>query len=1010
MVQVIGATVFGFILSVVTALLDTTSNREMAQKKRLADVRQWIDSRELPPGLEKSVWTHSAYTLSQKTIFNEAGILGGVPTRLKRQMVEEAYVNWIGSLQSRLCPFEREEQAFFHELVLQLRSQQIYEGHGQILEPWEPSSDVFFVQSGIIEGVLEQESRAMPFKRFASLPSAGSRSEANAVGNPDVPELLAAFFQTGEMFGVGPAIPMLHRMASRTSELLVLEKDALRTTLSHFPSAAERFQAFETARSAGLNEIFDLDEMVTVNDRDCQKYVLYYGTLTSPADIPASTVRRRGTVRISRSEDLHLEMKKPKSAGSGGAGSADSEPSALGRTYYRSGGGSRLGEKPLPTTKVRVSLGFDNDGDETLEEIDETEKAILSRWVIPPQHLNKVRWDISIGVLIMYSVIIIPYRIGFGVKADPGSAVFDVLVDICFALDMVLNFRTGFEDWDGIINIIPRHIVKQYLKGWFIIDFLSTFPIDRVVELFLADGAGAKTRAVKLIRIVRLARLLKLARMLKLGSVAKRFEEIAMVSPMAIKFLKLGGQLILLGHMLSCFWYYVALESDPELEQCASGCLNCVPGEMATTWYKVVGIAEDDRASQYATAFYWAFTTITTVGYGDITPTNDAERIYAMVCMIGGATVFGYISGSIAALASAESGVDAMIRKRVQEALDFCEEQNVCKRYEDAVKLHYNYVYQERSPFSESDLLFDLPNSLRKAVILHVHQEVIPLVGLFAPQHPPWFVASAVRLLEPQAFMRGEGICRPDIPCREAFFVVEGACEGYECPARGPLIVSDATDLTPKLPPDDTVRDAPPPAELSKTFPPRPPGSPQRLSDLFEDNGRALMQYEWNAGCVFGTEGLMDPDRRFLVRCCATSPCLCYVLKESTINDVVAGQPEFNAALQDALAELVCQQTLNRRPIVNAERRRRNSRGSEDMNPLEVVRRTISKKVAPEPEHMIVRESDVRENACSPVNDCNPQRISISPASRVAPWSPDEHKPIPPDIPPPGVIELRPVM
>ena len=38
---------------------------------------------------------------------------------------------------------------------------------------------------------------------------------------------------------------------------------------------------------------------------------------------------------------------------------------------------------------------------------------------------------------------------------------------------------------------------------------------------------------------------------------------------------------------------------------------------------------------------------MTTVGYGDITPTNFGERIYTIVIMFVGATLFGYVIGSL---------------------------------------------------------------------------------------------------------------------------------------------------------------------------------------------------------------------------------------------------------------------------------------------------------------------------------------------------------------------------
>jgi len=53
---------------------------------------------------------------------------------------------------------------------------------------------------------------------------------------------------------------------------------------------------------------------------------------------------------------------------------------------------------------------------------------------------------------------------------------------------------------------------------------------------------------------------------------------------------------------------------------------------------------------QYIVAIYWTVTTITTVGYGDISISNNLERLFTILVMIVGVICFSYSTGSLSTI------------------------------------------------------------------------------------------------------------------------------------------------------------------------------------------------------------------------------------------------------------------------------------------------------------------------------------------------------------------------
>lgn len=129
------------------------------------------------------------------------------------------------------------------------------------------------------------------------------------------------------------------------------------------------------------------------------------------------------------------------------------------------------------------------------------------------------------------NLIIIPVGITF-FKDETTTPwiIFNVVSDTFFLMDLVLNFRTGIiiEDNSDII-LDPKTIKKKYLKTWFIVDFISSIPVDYIfliVEKGIDSEVYKTARALRIVRFTKILSLLRLLRLSRLIRYIHQWEEV----------------------------------------------------------------------------------------------------------------------------------------------------------------------------------------------------------------------------------------------------------------------------------------------------------------------------------------------------------------------------------------------------------------------------------------------------------------------------------------------------
>ena len=123
-------------------------------------------------------------------------------------------------------------------------------------------------------------------------------------------------------------------------------------------------------------------------------------------------------------------------------------------------------------------------------------------------------------------------------------------------------------------------------------------------------------------------------------------------------------------------------------------------------------------------ALYWTFTTMSTVGYGDITGGTLLEMTISIVLMIFGVCFFSFTIGSLASIFNRIDSKEAILNNKMAIIDEFSKE----SKLDQNLKLRLRHALQystEKTGFTWTDkqnIFNELPRTLRYEVSVVMHQ------------------------------------------------------------------------------------------------------------------------------------------------------------------------------------------------------------------------------------------------------------------------------------------------
>lgn len=352
-------------------------------------------------------------------------------------------------------------------------------------------------------------------------------------------------------------------------------------------------------------------------------------------------------------------------------------------------------------------------------------------------------WGLCMVGAIIYQVVTVPFYLAFESSDTLPTLLIDLVCTILYILDVFVTANTAFYQ-KGVLITTRKEILKKYARSWLLIDVLSSFPYSWLFQSPLDSSSSSNLRTPSLLKVVKISRLLRTFRLVRLTKVRQYLsileQKVSSKISILLTIIYLCVMMTVVAHWAACGFYYMSQTT-----------------ESVSTWVYAMDLSDSGVLDRYVTALYWAITTLTTTGYGDIVPISTIERIYVITIMILSAGVFSYLIGKIGTVISLIERDSNEHKELVMEISRYLKATEVPLSLTYRTLRYIDYKWETRKKRKELDkqVLGEFSEPLKNEISETIFGKIltrVPMMSLFARN----FVSQMARSAEPAIFAQDD--------------------------------------------------------------------------------------------------------------------------------------------------------------------------------------------------------------------------------------------------------------
>ena len=400
---------------------------------------------------------------------------------------------------------------------------------------------------------------------------------------------------------------------------------------------------------------------------------------------------------------------------------------------------------------------------------DDDDDNFIFNFYIDPNNKLIITIDILIFFFSIYHIIYLPLFLGYNIIYCRRDSFFNftnilqLFIDIIYIVDCVLSFFTASYNYNDVLKTDLKIISKEYLTSYFLIDLLSAIPFKTLFIIFdkKCNYESYLTTPLYQNNIYYFLVSLQLLKSLKVINKNHLFELIKNYLTQYEHFNNYFGLYISVLIFISCL-HIVA-------------CIFIFIGKnQIENWILNFGFENYDFYNLYFISIYYIITTVTTVGYGDLSCVTPIEKIFGLFMEIVGIIAYSFALSSISNYVKEKSDKSEEFFQKCQILEDI--KINYPNFSDDLYKRIYRYLKADVFDDKKDNklILNSLPISLKNDLVYNMYKPIIDNFFFFKNFNNIDFIVSVILSFKPIIALRNDVLMKHGDYVEDIIFVKYG--------------------------------------------------------------------------------------------------------------------------------------------------------------------------------------------------------------------------------------------